>query len=321
MTTQTLETRPLGRSGLSTRPLSLGGNVFGWTADEKTSFAVLDRFIDAGFSLVDTADGYSRWVPGHDGGESETIIGKWLKQSGKRDHVLIATKLGNEMPGVSKGGLSAAYVKSAAEASLKRLQTDYIDLYQAHVPDPNTPHEETLAAMADLIKEGKVRAIGSSNFNPAQVKDSLEAARKHGLPRYETFQPLYNLYDRDGFERQFAQLCVAEEIGVIPYYALASGFLTGKYRKEADVNAAARAHSNGKYMTERGFRILAAMDQASARIGANLAQIAVAWLIAQPAVTAPIASATSIAQLEDLLAATRLKLDAETLAALNDASA
>ena len=316
----TTEMRPLGRSGMSTRPLSLGGNVFGWTADEPTSFAILDRFVDAGFSLLDTADVYSKWVPGNSGGESEVIIGKWLKQSGKRDRVLIATKLGGEIAPGQKG-LSVAHITRAVEDSLRRLQTDVIDLYQAHYADPDTRYEETLRAFGDLIKAGKVRAIGASNHTPEQLKAAIAASRQHNLPRYETYQPLYNLYDREEFEQQYAPICRAEGIGVFSFYALASGFLTGKYRTQADIDSAARKRTNSKYMTDRGFRILKAMDEVSARTGASLAKIAVAWIIAQPDITAPIASATSLKQLEDLIAATALKLDAESLATLNAASA
>lgn len=312
--------RALGRSGLTTGPLALGGNAFGWTVDETGSHAVLDRFADAGLSLIDTADVYSKWVPGNAGGESETIIGSWLKSRGGRDRIVIATKVGGEM-GPGAQGLSARYLKTAVEASLRRLQTDYIDLYQAHYDDPETPFEESLGAFEDLIKAGKVRAIGVSNHTPERLKASLEAAKASGLPRYETLQPLYNLYDRQDFEQTFAPICRAEGLGVITFYALASGFLTGKYRSQEDVDASRRRRSNSKYMTERGLRILAAMDEVSAATGARLAQIALAWLIAQPDVTAPIVSATSPAQMDELIAATRLTLDAEALQRLNDASA
>jgi aryl-alcohol dehydrogenase-like predicted oxidoreductase len=318
---QELQNRPLGRSGLSTLPLALGGNAIGWTADEKTSHEVLDRFAGAGFSLIDTADVYSKWVPGHTGGESETIIGRWLKNNrDKRDRVLIATKVGGEM-GPGKKGLSVQHIKTAAEDSLRRLQTDYIDLYQAHYDDPDTPFEETLHAFGDLIADGKVRAIGLSNHSLIRFRAVIEIAKEHGLPRYETLQPLYNLYDREDFEQNFAPVCRAEGIGVINFYSLASGFLTGKYRTEQDVSAAARQRSNRKFMTERGFRILAALDTVAARTGAKQAQIAIAWLVAQPDVTAPIASATSVQQVEELIAATRLRLDAESMALLNRASA
>jgi aryl-alcohol dehydrogenase-like predicted oxidoreductase len=315
-----LRPRPLGRSQLQTPPLALGGNVFGWTADEKASFAVLDRFADAGFSLIDTADVYSKWVPGNAGGESETIIGRWLKRRGRREQILIATKVGGELPAGEKG-LSATHIKRAVEASLQRLQTDYIDLYQAHYDDPDVEPEETLRAFGDLIAAGKVRAIGISNHDVNRVQATLEISRSHGLPRYEALQPLYNLYDREEFERTFAPLCRAEGIGVINFYSLASGFLTGKYRSDADVNASRRQRSNRKYLTERGLRILGALDEVATRTGAKPAQISIAWLIAQPDVTAPLASATSIAQIEELIAAVRLTLDEDELRVLNEASA
>lgn len=312
--------RPLGRSGLTTGPLALGGNAFGWTVDEAGSHAVLDRFADAGLTLIDTADVYSKWVPGNAGGESETIIGSWLKSRGGRDRMVIATKVGGEM-GPGEQGLSARYIKTAVEASLRRLRTDYIDLYQAHYDDPATPFEESLGAFEDLIKAGKVRAIGVSNHTPERLIASLDAGKASGLPRYETLQPLYNLYDRQEFEQTFAPICRAEGIGVISFYALASGFLTGKYRTQDDIDASRRKRSNSKYMTERGSRILAAMDEVAAATGAKLAQIALAWLMTQPDVTAPIVSATSPAQMDELIAATRLTLDDEALRRLAEASA
>ncbi len=312
--------RKLGRSGLSVLPLGLGGNAMGWTADEATSHAVLDRFVDAGYSLVDTADVYSRWVPGNVGGESETIIGSWMKSRGKRDKLLVATKVGGEIAPDEKG-LSAKHIKGAVEASLRRLQTHYIDLYQAHFDDPAVEFEETLGAFGELIAEGKVRAIGLSNYSVDRFKAVLAASKAHGLPRYETLQPLYNLYDREEFEQVFAPVCREEGVGVINFYSLASGFLTGKYRTQEDVSAARRARSNQKYLTDRGFRILAALDAVSARTGATLAQISLAWLIAQPDVAAPIASATSVQQLDELIAAAQLSLDAEALTLLDRASA
>ncbi len=312
--------RTLGRSQLKTLPLALGGNVFGWTVDEKKGFEILDRFVGAGFSLIDTADVYPKWVPGNVGGESETIIGKWLQARGNREGVLVATKLGGEM-GPGKKGLSAKYIKSAVEDSLRRLQTDYIDLYQAHYDDPDTAFDETLRAFGDLIAAGKVRAIGVSNHDVNRLKAVIEVSKTQGLPRYDTLQPLYNLYDRQEFEQVFAPICRAEGIGVISFYALASGFLTGKYRSEQDVSAAARQRSNRKYMTERGFRILGALDTVAARTGAKQAQIAVAWIIAQPDVTAPISSATSVQQVDELIAAAKLRLDDESLSLLNTASA
>lgn len=318
--TDTMALRPLGRSGLSTYPLALGGNVFGWSVDEAQSHAVIDAFVDAGFSLIDTADMYSKWVPGHVGGESERVIGNWLKRSGKRDKVLIATKLGGELHAGQKG-LSAAYVRSAVEESLERLQTDYIDLYQAHYPDDTVAYEETLAAFGELIAEGKVRAIGVSNHNLDQLKAAIEASKRHGLPRYETLQPLYNLYDRAEFERDFAPYVQAEGIGVISYKALANGFLSGKYRSEEDLKASSRPAANRGYMTERGLRILDALDDVAAGMGAKPAQVALAWVIAQPGVTAPIASATSPEQVAELAAAVRLRLDPQALALLDTASA
>jgi aryl-alcohol dehydrogenase-like predicted oxidoreductase len=311
--------RPIGRSGLSTAPLMLGGNVFGWTADEATSFAVLDAFVDAGFNAIDTADGYSRWVPGHRGGESETTIGRWLKRSGKRDRVLIATKVGTDM-GEGKT-VRKDYVLRAAEASLKRLQVDTIDLYQTHFDDEVTPVEETLAAYQQLIRDGKVRAIGASNVGPRRLRASLDASAAHGLPRYQSLQPLYNLYDRERFETDYAALCAAEQLAVLPYYALASGFLTGKYRSAAD--AAANAARGGKvkdYLDARGLRILGALDAVGARHAATPAQVALAWLMAKPTVAAPIASATSVAQLRELMKAAALALTAEDMAALDAAS-
>lgn len=317
---KTMQPRRLGRSPLQTLPLALGGNAFGWTADEATSFAVMDRFVAGGFSLIDTADVYSKWVPGHSGGESESIIGRWLKRRGRRDDVLIATKVGGEIPAGQKG-LSARHIKSAVDQSLKRLQTDYIDLYQAHYEDPDVSFEETLRAFADLIAEGKVRAIGVSNHEVSKTKDALAVSQSLDLPRYETLQPLYNLYDRQEFEQTYAPLCRAEDIGVINYYSLASGFLSGKYRTEADVIASRRQRSNRKYMTGRGFRILGALDEVAARTGAKQAQIAIAWVIAQPGITASLASATSVQQMDELIAAVQLTLDAESLALLDRASA
>ncbi len=312
--------RPLGRSGISAPPLAFGGNVFGWTVDEPTSFQLLDRFVDAGFTLIDTADVYSKWVPGHAGGESETIIGRWLARRGRRDDVVIATKVGGEMAGGEKG-LSAAYIERAIDASLRRLQTDYVDLYQSHFEDLVTTPDETMRAFARLIEKGKVRAIGTSNHSPARLREMLAHSAAHGLPRYETLQPLYNLYDRDAFERDLRPLCEAEGLGVLSYYALASGFLTGKYRTDADVAASKRARSNQKYMNPRGLAILAALDEVSARVQATPAQVALAWVMAQPAVTAPIASATSLAQLDELIAAAGLALDASAMAELDRASA
>ncbi len=311
----------LGRSGLEIAPLAFGGNVFGWTIDEPTSHALLDAFVGAGFNCIDTADTYSRWVPGNSGGESETIIGTWIKRRGGRDKLVIATKLGGEM-GPGRKGLSAAYMVRAVEDSLRRLQTDYIDLYQSHWDDLDTPIEETLQSFAKLIQDGKVRAIGASNFEPARLSESLAASKRLNLPRYETLQPLYNLYDRAPYEADREQICLKEGLGVIPYYALASGFLSGKYRSEKDLGQSVRGERKVKeYLTPRGFRILGALDRVAARTGATPAQIALAWLLARPSVTAPIVSATSIAQLDDIIGATRLSLDAAALADLDAASA
>jgi aryl-alcohol dehydrogenase-like predicted oxidoreductase len=315
-----MEYRTLGRSALKVSPLCFGGNVFGWTADEKTSFSLLDAWLDAGFNFVDTADVYSRWVPGHTGGESETVIGRWLKQGGRRDRVVIATKVGMDM-GEGRIGLKPQRIREAVEQSLRRLQVDCIDLYQAHKDDESTPMEDTLETFAALIREGKVRAIGASNFSAPRLAQALEVSKSRGLPRYESLQPLYNLYDRAEFEAQLRPLCVREQIGVINYYALASGFLTGKYRSRED--AAKSARGGGvvtKYLNERGLRILAALDAAAKATGCKPGQVAIAWLLAQPAVTAPIASATSLPQLQELAQAAQLKLDPAIVDSLNRAS-
>ena len=315
-----MQKRRLGNSGLEIAPLMFGGNVLGWTADEAASFALLDRFVAAGFDAIDTADVYSRWAPGHKGGESEVVLGRWLAKRGGRDKVVIATKVGNDMPGVGKG-LSKAHIMRSVEDSLKRLQTDYIDLYQSHIDDAATPLEETLAVYDDLIKAGKVRAIGASNYEAPRLAEALKTSAARKLPRYESLQPLYNLTDRAGFEKELQGLCVKENVGVIPYYGLAAGFLTGKYRSEADFGKSARGGGMKKYLNERGLRILAALDEVAARLKATPAQVALAWLMARPAITAPIASATSLEQMEDLIASARLKLDAEAIKALDSASA
>ena len=315
-----MESRELGKSGIKVAPLMFGGNVFDWTIDQKTSFALLDGFVGAGFNAIDTADVYSVWAPGHKGGESETVLGAWLKARGNRAKVVVATKCGAPLAD-DKKGLSAKWIKQACDDSLKRLQTDYIDLYQAHRDDAETPMEETLGAFADLIKAGKVRAIGCSNFTADRIKQALATNKKLGLPRYETLQPLYNLTDRKVFEAELGPLCRAENIGVIPYYALAAGFLTGKYRSEADAGKSARGGGMKKYLTPRGLLILDALDAVAKRLNATPAQVAVAWLMQRPGVTAPIASATSQKQLDDLVAATKLKLDAAALAELEKASA
>ncbi|HWT02540.1 MAG TPA: aldo/keto reductase [Pyrinomonadaceae bacterium] len=314
-----MERRRLGKSELEVAPLAFGGNVFGWTVDERTSFELLDAFAGAGFNLIDTADAYSAWAPGNTGGESETIIGRWLKRGRHREDVIIATKVGWEMRG--EKGLAKSYILRSAEESLRRLGTDYIDLYQSHKDDPETPIEETLEAYAELISQGKVRAIGASNFSAERLRESLRISEQNGLPRYESLQPLYNLYDREPFEAELEPLCLEQHIGVINYYSLASGFLTGKYRSESDLGKSARGGSVGKkYLNERGFRILAALDEVSARLGSTPAQVALAWLIARPSVTAPIASATSLEQLSDLIEATKLELDEASLRLLDEAS-
>jgi aryl-alcohol dehydrogenase-like predicted oxidoreductase len=316
-----MQLRPLGRSGLQVSPLCFGGNVFGWTADEATSFALLDAWVDAGFNFVDTADVYSRWAPGHQGGESETVIGKWLAVSGKRDRIVLATKVGMDM-GEGRTGLKAARIREAVEASLRRLRTDRIDLYQAHQDDPSTPLEETLAAFDALVREGKVRAIGASNYTAARLGEALETSQRLGLARYESLQPLYNLCDRAAFERELQPLCLAQGLGVLNYYALAAGFLTGKYRVPEDAGRSPRGKGVvGKYLNPRGLRILAALDEAARRSGHASGQVAIAWLLARPGVTSPIASATSLPQLQELVQAAQLRLDADTLALLDAASA
>jgi len=316
-----MQLRPLGKTGLSIAPLVFGGNVFGWTADEKTSFDLLDAFTGAGFNAIDTADAYSRWVPGNEGGESETIIGKWLKRSGiARDKVVIITKVGSDM-GQGRRDLRKAWIIEEVENSLRRLQTDHIDLYLSHWPDPETPYEETLEAHAGLVKAGKVRAFGASNLDAGQLQASFEAADRAGLPRYGALQPEYNLYDRAGFEGPLADLCRREDIGVITYYSLASGFLSGKYRSKADTEGKARGGGVARYLDDKGLRILAALDSVSAETGAAPAEIALAWLMAKPAVTAPIASATSLAQLASLTKAAALTLSADQMAALDRAGA
>jgi aryl-alcohol dehydrogenase-like predicted oxidoreductase len=315
-----MKTRKLGGSGLEVSPICLGGNVFGWTADEPRSLAILDAFVAAGFNFVDTADVYSRWAPGHKGGESETVLGNWFKRSGHRKKVILATKVGIELA-PDKKGLSKAYILRAVEDSLQRLQTDYIDLYQSHIDDASVPLEETLGAYDQLIKEGKVRAIGASNYRAERLVEALQVARQTGLPRYECLQPHYNLYERAAYEQDLEPLCLKEGIGVIPYFALASGFLTGKYRSESDLAKGPRGQSVKKNLDERGFRILAALDEVAAKLDATPGKVAIAWLIARPSVTAPIASATSVEQLKELVEAANLQLDPASIQTLNEASA
>jgi aryl-alcohol dehydrogenase-like predicted oxidoreductase len=314
-----MKKRRLGRSDLEVAPFCFGGNVFGWTADEKTSFALLDAFLEAGFDFIDTADAYSRWVPGHTGGESEAIIGRWMKARGNRDKVIIATKVGADMG--SGRTMAGSYVRKAVEESLKRLQSDRIDLYQTHWDDPQTPLEEVLSTYADLIKAGKVRVIGASNYSAARLKEALDISAGTALPRYETLQPQYNLVERKDYEAELGPLCRREQIGVIPYYSLASGFLTGKYRSKQDAGKSPRGSGATKYLDERGLRVLAALDEVASAHQASVAQVALAWLLAKPELTAPIASATSLAQLEELLGAVRLEPTQEDLGRLDGASA
>jgi aryl-alcohol dehydrogenase-like predicted oxidoreductase len=314
-----MEKRSVGNGKLQIAPLVFGGNVFGWTVDERTSFELLDAFAEAGFDCIDTADVYSRWVPGNHGGESETIIGNWIHARKNRRKVVIATKVGSEM-GPGRKGLSKAYILSAVEDSLRRLQTDYIDLYQSHYDDPAISPDETLAAYAQLVKEGKIRVAGASNITPERLQEALVAGRKLGVVPYQSLQPLYNLYDRGGYEHDFEPICRKWGLAVLPYYSLASGYLTGKYRKNEDFAKSGRGGSvQEKYFNDRGKRILAALDEVSRRLHATPAQVAIAWLLSRPTVTAPIASATTKAQLAELLKGTELRLDGESFAQLQEA--
>jgi aryl-alcohol dehydrogenase-like predicted oxidoreductase len=314
-----MEKRSLGQSTLQVPPITFGCNVFGWTVDEKTSFSLLDAWLDAGFNFLDTADVYSRWHTGNSGGESETIIGNWMRARNNRDKIVLATKLGIEMaPG--KKGLSRTYMQQAVDASLRRLQTDYIDLYQSHRDDPETPIEETLAGYADLIKQGKVREIGASNFSADRLAESLKISTDKGLPRYQSLQPQYSLVERDQFEGPLEALCLREKIGVICYYSLASGFLTGKYRSQADTAGRPRGAGVAKYLNDYGFGVLKALDEVAKRYEAKPGQIAIAWLIARPSVTAPIASATNLEQVGELVEAAEIELDAESIEKIDAAS-
>jgi aryl-alcohol dehydrogenase-like predicted oxidoreductase len=312
--------KTLGTLAIPVSSIMLGGNVFGWTIDQPQSFAILDRFVDRGFNFIDTADMYSNWIPGNKGGESETILGNWFKQSGKRSKVVLATKLGNPMSETEKG-LSAAYMKQAIEASLTRLQTDYIDLYQAHIDDKETSLHETLRAFNDLVQEGKVRVIGASNYSGDRLEEAETISRKDGLARYATLQPHYNLHHREQYERELASVVSQYNLGVIPYFALASGFLSGKYKTAADAEKAKRAGMLAKYFDERGLRILKALEDVSKQTGAKQASIALAWLLSRPNILAPIASATTVEQLEDLFSAADLKLTPPQLKTLSEASA
>ncbi|QIL71493.1 aldo/keto reductase [Diaphorobacter sp. HDW4B] len=315
-------TRALGRSSLQVSPLCFGGNVFGWTVDEATSFSLLDAWLDSGMNFVDTADVYSRWVPGHAGGESEVIIGQWLKKSpAKRKQLVLATKVGKDM-GDGKVGLHPKYIKQAVDASLKRLNTDYIDLYQSHDDDPNIPFEDVLGTFGDLIAAGKVRAIGASNYTAERLAAALDVSEKHRLARYESLQPLYNLYDRAVFEKELQTLCAERGVGVINFYALAAGFLTGKYRTAADVNKSARGPKTvGLYLNDRGLRIVNALDAVATRLNAKPSEVAIAWLLTRSAIAAPIASASNPEQLQSLIRAASLTLDDEALKVLEVASA
>jgi aryl-alcohol dehydrogenase-like predicted oxidoreductase len=314
-----IQTRRLGRSPLEVSPICFGGNIFGWTVDEATSFTLLDAFVGAGFNFIDTADSYSTWAPGNNGGESEAIIGKWVKARRNRDRVIIATKVGSEVAG--RKGLSRAYILNEVEESLSRLKTDYIDLYQSHRDDPSTPIEETLSAYDELVKQGKVRVIGASNFTPERLSDSLSASRRLGYPRYESLQPNYNLYDRAEYETKLEPTCQKEGLGVIPYFSLASGFLTGKYRAQADIERSARGKFVQKYLNERGLGILQALDGVAKAFIATPARVALAWLLARHSITAPIVSATSLEQMRELFQSANLELDRPSIELLNDASA
>jgi aryl-alcohol dehydrogenase-like predicted oxidoreductase len=313
-----MQKRPIGTSELQVAPLVFGGNVFGWTADERTSFSILDAFVDHGLNFIDTADVYSAWIDGHKGGESETIIGKWFKESGKRDKIVLATKVGMLS---TRAGLSAANIAAAVDDSLRRLKTDYIDVYFSHLDDDKTPFEETLGAYQKLIKAGKVRVIGASNYNGERLEAALKVSGDTGLPAYQILQPEYNLYDREGYETDLEPVAQAHKIAVVTYFSLASGFLSGKYRSKDDTSNAARGSRVEKYLNDRGLRIVDALVDVAKRNDTTPATVALAWVIARPSVTAPIASATSVAQLESLAAATRLNLSADDIAALDEASA
>jgi len=314
--------RTLGNSDISIAPFVFGGNVFGWTVDEKTSFMLLDAFVDLGLDCIDTADVYSRWVPGNKGGESEIIIGNWLKKTGKRNQVVIATKCGSSMNANDPNkNLSRQYIIQAAEDSLKRLQVDHIDLYQSHYDDPNTPVQETLEAYEQLIKQGKVRAIGASNFTADRLMESLKMSVRSGLPTYVSLQPEYNLYDREGYEKDLESLCGENNVGVITYYSLASGFLSGKYRNEADLHKSKRGAGIKKYLNDRGKRILKALDHTAHNYSTTPSAVALAWVMARPGITAPIASATSVTQLQELAQAVNLSLPQVVIDELTQASA
>lgn len=315
-----MEKRKLGRSELEVTPVCFGGNVFGWTIDEATSFEILDAFVAASGNFIDTADFYSRWVEGNEGGESETILGSWMKQRRNRDKVIIATKVGLDM-GPKGKGLSRAHILQAIDDSLHRLQTDYIDLYQSHTDDESTPLEETLETYAELIRQGKVRVIGASNYSADRLAKALQISEEHGYPRYESLQPLYNLYDRADYEQDLEPLCIEQEIGVISYFSLASGFLSGKYREEKDLSSSSRAGFVKKYLNDRGRQILSAIDEVAKTHNTTPTQISLSWLIARPSITAPIVSATKLEQLNEIIKAVDLKLDSASIQLLDQASA
>jgi len=315
-----MQKRKLGNTDLEFAPLALGSNVFGWTINEEKSFEVLDAFEDEGFSFIDTADVYSRWAPGNTGGESETIIGKWMKKKGNRDKIIVATKVGADM-GQGHKDLTKKYILKAVEDSLLRLQTDYIDLYQTHWDDNITPVNETLEAYSQLVKQGKVKWVGASNLSPERLKKSLEASKKYGYPSYQSFQPEYNLYDREGYEKEIEPICLQNNIGVITYYSLASGFLSGKYRSEIDLTKSKRGGGIKKYLNERGFKILRALDEVAKQNNTNPSSIAIAWVLSRRGITAPISSATSVEQLKELMKATEINLDDAAVELLNKASA
>ncbi len=318
-----MEMRKMGRTGLKVAPICFGTNILGWTTDERQSFAVLDAYVEGGGNFIDTADSYSRWVPGHVGGESETILGKWMKERGNRGQVIVATKVGNPMgDGPNLRGTSRAHILNSVEGSLRRLQTDYIDLYQAHIDDRDTPQEETLRAFDDLIRQGKVRYIGASNYSAWRLATALWTSDKHGYARFETVQPRYNLAARADYERELEPFCQEHGIGVITYSSLASGFFSGKYRQDEDLPPTPRAQGVQRgYMNEQGFAILDAVERVAREAGATPGQVAIAWILARPAITAPIASATTVEQVRELLGAADVHLSPDALAILDTASA
>ncbi len=314
-----MRTRKLGQTSLEVPVITLGGNVFGWTLDESASHRILDAALDSGLNFIDTADLYSRWVPGHTGGESETIIGKWVHSRGNRDRVIVATKVGMDL-GDGKVGLAPAYIARAIEDSLRRLQTDHVDLYQSHQDDAATPIEETLRAYERLIEQGKVRYVGASNYNGARLREAQQTAARHHLPGYQALQPHYNLVEREEYESDLAPAVAEFGLGVLPYFSLASGFLTGKYRDASDLKGKARGGSAGKYLNPRGLAVLGALDEVAAAYSSTPARVALAWLIAQPGITSAIASATRVEHLADLAGAAELTLDAEAIRKLDRAS-